>query len=1108
MFFRIRKANNFEEKETVQQDKDKLNKNRRSLRRNKKKKYNNELVFVGVNAAGVSSKLASFDDLLLKLRPSLWFMQETKMSNGGKIKTENSQKYEIFELVRETKAGGGIAIGALPDVNPVLISEGDDNVEVLVIEISASGLEIRCICGYGPQENHSLERKKSFWSRLSAEIEEAIDNEKAIILQMDGNLWAGPEVIKNDPHQCNANGQLLKDFLKMFPQLCVVNNLDMCEGIITRRRQTIKKLEESILDFYIVCEKILPFVKRMVIDEDQHYGLSNFSKVKGKHIVKKSDHNPVILELSLEYILKKHDRIETFNFRNKECQMKFYNSTSSTSSFTNCFQQAGSLAEQSQKWFKTLNKEFHKSFKKIRYTGRNKATKISEILDKRRNMLLKIKACKDDEKDNLEEELNKIENEVCELVSEQNYKKVVENFKHLGNKAGQIQQQGIWNIKRKLFPKNKESLPFAKKDCDGKIITSQHQMKALYLDTFLHRLRHRPINKDYIKLKNLKEQLFKRRMEYSMNNKSKMWDKDQLLKVLKALKNNKSRDPHGMVNELFKPGVIGDNLCKSVLMLFNKIKATMTIPRFMEYCNIIGIYKGKGEKMDLANDRGIFIVNIFRSILMKLIYGEKYEIVDHNMSDSNVGARKKKSIRNHIFILNGIMNEALQKKNAPVDIVIGDYRQCFDSLWLEDCTNDLFDAGIKDDNLALIFKMNSKNQVAVKTPFGITDRKQVERIVLQGEVFGPLQCSVSVDTFGKECMEEEKHLYMYRGVVGVPPLAMVDDVACPAVCGVDSVEVTAFINSKTNTKKLQFGVEKCHQLHVGNKESLCPDLQINNWGIEKKSEIMTGFENLSDVQVDDYKLEKVENEKYLGDVISADGTNTKNVISRQNKSYGINKQIGSMLREVCYGPYFFEVAMIYRESLLLSSILTNSEAWYKVTKQDIDTLEKCDESLLRMVPCTTTKCMLYLESGVRPIRFHIMARRLMFLWYILNEDDSSLILRFFKAQMTNPGKGDWINQVIEDLEYLEIYLTLEQLKASSLEQFRTLVEDSIDEKVFEYLIEDKNKKDKSKVSHLRYKNHSMQSYLKSRNISIQLKKFMFLRSRMLDQISFQILSFM
>ena len=302
MFFRLKNIINTEDKD--QKNKNTASKNRRSLRRNKIKKYKKELVFVGVNAAGISSKLASFDDLLLKLSPSLWFMQETKVSYGGKIKTENSQKYEIFELARETKAGGGLAIGALPDVNPVLISEGDENVEVLVIEISASGLEIRCICGYGPQENHSLERKRSFWSRLTTEIEEAMENEKAIILQMDGNLWAGPEVIKNDPHQCNVNGQFLRDFLEIFPQLCVVNNLDLCEGIITRRRQTVQRLEESILDFYIVCDKILPFIKRMKIDEEQHYVLSNYSKVKGNQIIKKSDHNPVILELSLEYTLK------------------------------------------------------------------------------------------------------------------------------------------------------------------------------------------------------------------------------------------------------------------------------------------------------------------------------------------------------------------------------------------------------------------------------------------------------------------------------------------------------------------------------------------------------------------------------------------------------------------------------------------------------------------------------------------------------------------------------------------------------------------------------------------------------------------------------------
>ena len=90
-------------------------------------------------------------------------------------------------------------------------------------------------------------------------------------------------------------------------------------------------------------------------------------------------------------------------------------------------------------------------------------------------------------------------------------------------------------------------------------------------------------------------------------------------------------------------------------------------------------------------------------------------------------------------------------------------------MWLDECINDLYEAGINDDTLALIYEANKKNQVAVKTPFGITDRVPVQKIVLQGEVFGPLQCSVQVDSFGKECMLEKKHIYFYKSDVGYPP---------------------------------------------------------------------------------------------------------------------------------------------------------------------------------------------------------------------------------------------------------------------------------------------------------------------------------------------------
>ena len=55
----------------------KTKKNRRSLRKNKIKKYKNKVVFVGVNAAGISSKLASLDDMLETLKPTVFFIEET-----------------------------------------------------------------------------------------------------------------------------------------------------------------------------------------------------------------------------------------------------------------------------------------------------------------------------------------------------------------------------------------------------------------------------------------------------------------------------------------------------------------------------------------------------------------------------------------------------------------------------------------------------------------------------------------------------------------------------------------------------------------------------------------------------------------------------------------------------------------------------------------------------------------------------------------------------------------------------------------------------------------------------------------------------------------------
>ena len=153
---------------------------------------------------------------------------------------------------------------------------------------------------------------------------------------------------------------------------------------------------------------------------------------------------------------------------------------------------------------------------------------------------------------------------------------------------------------------------------EGKIISSQKELKDLYLETFKRRLRHRPIKQNLEVLKSLKEELCSKRLEISRARKSKPWKHEDLMKVLSSLKDGKSRDPNQLINEIFKPGVAGKNFHISFLHMSNMIRDQLYIPKFMHYAHIISIYKGKRSKMDLDNNRGIFVVNIFRRTSIKL----------------------------------------------------------------------------------------------------------------------------------------------------------------------------------------------------------------------------------------------------------------------------------------------------------------------------------------------------------------------------------------------------------------------------------------------------------------------------------------------------------
>ena len=300
--------------------------------------------------------------------------------------------------------------------------------------------------------------------------------------------------------------------------------------------------------------------------------------------------------------------------------------------------------------------------------------------------------------------------------------------------------------------------------------------------------------------------------------------------------------------------------------------------------------------------------------------------------------------------------------------MVMDYKQMFDSECLFECMNDLYEAGVTDDEFDLIYEANRENFVAVQTPNGLSERDTFNEIVMQGDVLAPLISSLQVDTIGKECMDLGKHLYYFKDTVPIPPLGMVDDLFTISNCGFKTTMMNQFLNSKTAMKRLQFGTKKCVKMHVGRtcNATMCKDLFVDSWNLKVETDPVSGkcvqHENFGGQD----KMEEKQEQVYLGDVISVDGRHDKNVKARKDKSLGTINEIMQILESTFYGKYHFEVALVLRSSLLHSSLLLNSEAWVNLTNKNIQALKQTDEILLtKILGCDTNtsdvfKCSLNL----------------------------------------------------------------------------------------------------------------------------------------------------
>ena len=126
-------------------------------------------------------------------------------------------------------------------------------------------------------------------------------------------------------------------------------------------------------------------------------------------------------------------------------------------------------------------------------------------------------------------------------------------------------------------------------------------------------------------------------------------------------------------------------------------------------------------------------------------------------------------------------------------------------------------------------------------------------------------------------------------------LSFLDDIFSVTECSPNSVKLNAYVQSKVETKKLELSDTKCVKMHLGNNKSACPKLKIHS-----------------------NEMKSSDREKYLGDVITSNARMDENIKIIHDKGIGIANQILSILTEVSFGVYHFEMGMLFRTAMLIN----------------------------------------------------------------------------------------------------------------------------------------------------------------------------------------------
>lgn len=463
-----------------------------------------------------------------------------------------------------------------------------------------------------------------------------------------------------------------------------------------------------------------------------------------------------------------------------------------------------------------------------------------------------------------------------------------------------------------------------------------------------------------------------------------LFTKEEVVKVIKKLKNNKACGLDLIRNEMLK--CCSAELLDFMVDLFNLILDNGMVPT--EWCIgvIVPLYKNnKGNLKDPDNYRGITLLSCIGKLFTALINNRIVGYLDRigALGDEQAGFRDGFSTIDHIFVLNSVINIYLSKQKRLYCAFI-DYKKAFDLVDRSNLWCKLISEGISGKILQVIMNMYKKAKSCVMMNGKISDFFKCNVGVRQGENLSPILFAIFLNDF---------EYFLSRKYSGLS-------------------DISKDINSELGDDDVELFFKLFVLLYADDTIVMAesePELQAALNAVKEYCDLWKLTVNLKKTKVLIFSRGKIKkipkfyfgvgqldvdfSYTYLGMLINYNGKLNKAIAKQVNQARKASFNLSTKVRNLRL-PADMHIDLF--DKVVIPVLLYGSEVW---GYEDLEHIEVFYRKFLKRIShmkSYTPNCMVYAETGTMEIKRLVYSRMCNFWCRILNGSSHKLSFIIYK----------------------------------------------------------------------------------------------------------------